>query len=309
MGRALFFASAIASALLLLSCQKSQPPAAPVAAIADSKSCLSVVPDLTLWDFSATTLTRKGTVQIGEKLALLGQTRKATVNGTERDFLKVRQDTGAEGWVRADSVVSNAILAVTTSEVVIYSVPRNTAATTATVARMTVLAIHSDSGGMPFIRVSFYNAQGKPSVTEAWLRNEAVSARPDDVQAAILLQLASQSKSAKQQEAFLSSGIKDYPQSLFLPQLQQALEDLQAPPPVPPSQAQGQQPASGASPSPGSQTTATGGANPPAPALGAQPAAAAAPAQPSGSPPANQTQAAGPSGQPSPAPGGGASTQ
>jgi hypothetical protein len=314
MGRALFFASAIASAFLLLSCQKSPPPAAPTAAIADSKSCFSIVPDLSLWGFSGTALTQKGTVQIGEKLALLGQTRKATLNGKERDFLSVRRDTGTEGWVRADSVVSNAILAVTTSEVVIYSVPRNTAATTATIARMTVLAIHSDSGGMPFIHVSVFNAQQKPSVSEVWLRNEGVSARPDDVQAAILLQLAAASKSSKQQEAFLSSGIKDYPQSLFLPQLQQAFEALHAPPQAPqgpPAQAQGQQPAEATSPSAGGQPAAAGATNPAASAAGAQPAPAQAapPSQAPGSAPTNQTQAAGPGGQPAAATGGVSTTQ
>ena len=231
MGRALFFASAVASALLLLSCEKSQPATTSAATIADSKSCIPVVPDITLWDMSGTSLAQKGTIQIGEKLALLGQTRRATVNGNPRDLLKVRRDTGAEGWVRADYVVSNAILAVTTSEAVTYTVPRNTAATTDTIPRMTVLAIHSDTGGMPFIHVSLYSPQQKPSVSEVYLRNEGVSARPDDVQAAILLQLAAESTSSKQQEAFLSSGIKDYPQSLFLPQLQQALEALHAPRP------------------------------------------------------------------------------
>jgi hypothetical protein len=193
---------------------------------------------------------------VGEKLALLGQTRRATLNAKERDFLEARRDTGAEGWVRADSVVSNAILAVTTSDAVIYTVPRNTAATTVSIPRMTVLAIHSDSGGMPFIHVSYFDSQQNALLNDIYLRNEGVSARPDDVQAAILLQLAAESKSPKQQEAFLTSGIKDYPESLFLPQLQDALDALRAPtlpqPPQPasatPQAGQGGSPPQGALP-------------------------------------------------------------
>jgi len=287
--RALFVASAVASALLLLSCQKSQSPEPPAAAIADSKSCFSLVPDLALWDFSGTVLTQKGSVQLGEKLALTGQTRHVTLNGKDRDLLRARRDTGAEGWVRADLVVSNAILAVTTTEVIIYSVPRNTAATTATIPRMTLLAIHSDSGGMQFIHVSVYDPQQKVLSDDVYLRNEGVSARPDDVQAAILLQLASASKSPKQQEAFLTSGIKDYPGSLFLPQLQDALDALRSPP-----QAQQPQPvsagtaaAAGPSAQPGSPGAPSSSQPAPSTPAPAAPSAAAAPASAPQGQPAN----------------------
>ena len=212
--------------------------------------------------FSGTDLVQKGSIQVGEKLALLGQTKRVTQGGKERELLRVRRDTGAEGWVRADYVASNAILAVVTSnDAVIYSVPRNTAATTATIPPLTVLVIHSDSGGMPFIRVSAYDPVQKVLLRGVYLRNEGVSARPDDVQAAILLQLAASSKSPKQQQAFISSGIKDYPQSLFLPQLQAALDALTAPPqaaqPSPaPSAGQSQQPGAEQGPAVASQAPA-----------------------------------------------------
>ncbi|MGA2762476.1 MAG: hypothetical protein ABSG17_03860 [Spirochaetia bacterium] len=263
MRRALFVASVVASALLLLSCQKSQSPQPPEAAIADAKSCFSLFADLPLWEASGTDLVQKGSIQVGEKLALLGQTKRVTQGGKERELLRVRRDTGAEGWVREDYVASNAILAVVTSnDAVIYSVPRNTAATTATIPPLTVLVIHSDSGGMPFIRVSAYDPVQKVLLRGVYLRNEGVSARPDDVQAAILLQLAASSKSPKQQQAFISSGIKDYPQSLFLPQLQDALDALTTPPqtaqPSPaPSAGQSQQPGAQQGPAVASQAPAS----------------------------------------------------
>ncbi len=287
MRRALFLCSAIASALLLLSCQKNQSTALPPAAIADSKSCFSLT-DITFWDLSGTTLTQKGSVQVGEKLALLGQSRHVTMGGKERDLLRARRDTGAEGWVRGDYVISNAILAVTTADAVIYSVPRNTAATTDSIPRMTVLAIHSDSGGMPFIHVSFYDPQQSTVRNDVYLRNEGVSARPDDVQAAILLQLAAESNNQRQREAFLTSGIKDYPGSLFLPQLQDALNALHSPAP---------QTQAGAAAPPASPPQA---ASPPAtsPAGASTPAAGASPASPGQPPAASPAPAAQPPGQP-----------
>lgn len=292
MRRAVFLASAIASALLLLSCQKNQSTTLPPATIADSKSCFALT-DLTFWELSGTSLTQKGSVQVGEKLALLGQARHVTMSGKERDLLRVRRDTGAEGWVRGDYVISNAILAVTTADAVIYSVPRNTAATTDSVPRMTVLAIHSDSGGMPFIHVSFYDPQQSSVRGDIYLRNEGVSARPDDVQAAILLQLAAESNNQRQREAFLTSGIKDYPGSLFLPQLQDALNALRSP--APQTQAGAAASTPGASPS---------GTSPPAvsapatTAPGASAPVGPSPASPAPLPAASPSPAVQPQGQP-----------
>jgi len=293
MRRALLLCSAIASALLLLSCQRNQSAALPPATIADSKSCFSLT-DVTFWDLSGTTLTQKGSVQVGEKLALLGQGRHVTLGGKERDLLRVRRDTGAEGWVRGDYVISNAILAVTTADAVIYSVPRNTAATTDSIPRMTVLAIHSDSGGMPFIHVSFYDPQQSSVRSDIYLRNEGVSARPDDVQAAILLQLAAESNNQRQREAFLTSGIKDYPGSLFLPQLQDALNALHSPAPQTQAGAAAS-PQAGSPPAAPSPTSPSPAASSPG---ASTPAAGPSPASPGQPPPASPAPAAQPPGQP-----------
>ena len=145
-----------------------------------------------------------------------------------------KRESGGAGWVRADFVVSRAILAVVTNDnAVIYSVPNNTAATTENIALMTIVAIHADTGGMRFIRVTCYDEASKTLLRGVYLRNEGVSSNPDDVQAAILLKLAARSKSVRQQKAFLTTAIKDHPGSLFMPQLTEALAALNAPPPPP----------------------------------------------------------------------------
>ena len=210
--------------LVLLSCQPKQDRLVPHSVVADARSAFVILGDLPLWALAQGTLTLKESIPIGEKLSLPGQTEKAVQAGRERDFVQVRRQSESEGWVRADYVVSRAILAVVTTEAaVIYSVPNNTAATTAVVPRMTIVAIHADTGGMTFIRVTGYDPVAKVLLKGVYLRNEGVSSKPADVQAAVLLHLAAGSKNRRQQEAFLTSAIKDNPDSIFMPELTTAL--------------------------------------------------------------------------------------
>jgi hypothetical protein len=222
--------------LLLSFCQQKPTSQIPQSVVADAKSAFVITADLPLYALDQGALTPKGSIPIGEKLALLGQTAKAVQSGKERDFVQIRRDSGSEGWVRADFVVSNSILAVvTTDSAVIYTMPNNTAATASTIPRMMIVAIHADTGGMIFISVTGFDAAAKMLLKNVYLRNEGVSSNPDDVQAAILLQLAAGSKNLKQQQAFLTTAIKDHPGSLFMPELNAALGALSAPRTVPPA--------------------------------------------------------------------------
>jgi len=228
-------AAALCTVLTLLSCQQKAEQAKPQAIVADAKSAIVIVADLPLYNLAGGTLTAtRETIPIGEKVAIVGPSQKITQGGREREFLHVKRDSGSDGWVRADQVVSRAILAViATEDSVIYSAEANSAATAESIPRMTIVAIHSETGGMPFIRVTCFDPSAKIMLRNVALRNEGVSAKPSDVQAAILLQLAQASKSSKQQKAFLTSGLKDYSDSIFLPDLQSALDALNAPPPPP----------------------------------------------------------------------------
>ena len=231
-------AAAVCTLLASVGCQQKPEHAGPSAIVADARNVIVMMPDLPLWTVAQGALGPTNvTIPIGEKLALIGPPQKFTQSGKEREYQQVRRVSGEEGWVRSDYVASRAILAVVTAEeAVIYSAEANSAATTESLPRMTILVIHSETGGMPFIRVSCYDPSSKAMRRYAALRNEGVSARPSDVQAAILLQLAASSKSARQQKAFLTSAITDYPDSIFIADLQAALGALSAPkpPPAPP---------------------------------------------------------------------------
>ncbi len=249
--------------LTALSCEQRHASPVPEAVVADARSAFVIIADLPLFALTSGTLTLKETIPIGEKLALLGQTEKIVQSGKEREFLKVRRASGNDGWVRSDFLVSRSILGVATDDVVIYSMPNNTAATTALIPRLTVLAIHSDTGGMSFIRVTGFDPAAKMLLKDVYLRNEGVSSKEEDVQPAILLKLAAASRNQKQRLAFLSSAIKDFPGSIFLPDLKDALDALTSPAPPP-------APAPAAGPPP---ATAPDPASPPSPAANAAPPA------------------------------------
>jgi hypothetical protein len=229
--------------LSLLSCQENATRLAPSPVVADAKAGFVIMADLPLYAQSQGALTPHGTIPLGEKLSLLGPTVKVSQSGKEREFLEVKRESGSHGWARADYVISKSVLAVVTSDdAMIYAAADDTAATTTAIPRLTVLAIHAETAGMRFIKVTAFVPAEKVLLRNVWLRNDGVSSNIQDIEAAILWQLAESSTDAKQQQAFLTSAIKDNPQSLFMSDLKAALAALSTPSAPPPAS-----PASGAS--------------------------------------------------------------
>ena len=229
--------AALLALLPLLCCQPKPSLPAATSVVADAKNAFVIMTDLPLYGMEQGAIVARETLPIGEKLALLGPPSKTFQAGKERDFVPVRRNSGKEGWVRADLVISKSILAVVTSDTAaIYEAPYSTAATTSTIPRLTIVAISSETAGLTFIRVTGFDAAAKILLRNVYVRNEGVSSNPDDVQAAILLQLAIASTSPPQQHEFLISALKDHPGSLFIPELNAALGALTAPRPAPPAQ-------------------------------------------------------------------------
>jgi hypothetical protein len=202
--------------------------AAETGLVSDDKSGFVILAALPLWDIVEGQTKWKETLQIGEKLSLLGTSLKATQSGKERDFLQVRRDSGKEGWARTDYVIPKSMLAVITAEeVILYAQPKNTSPTGKALPRMTILAIHRDTAAEAFLRISAVDAE-QILQKEVFIRNEGLSTSADDVQTAVLFQLAAQSKNAKQKEALLRSAVTDHPGSAFLAQVEEALAALTA---------------------------------------------------------------------------------
>ena len=228
-------ASPVAAFLMLialLSCEQKPARTVPAATVADSKSAIVIVGDLPLWTLTQGALTLKETIPIGEKLVLIGPGAEGDA-GREREGLPERaagfgiRGLGPHRLRRLpldpcghhDGRCGDLLRAV--------QYRGHNGKHPEDDDRCHPLGHR----GMSFIRVSCFDPAAKVLRRNVSLRNEGVSARPFDVQAAILLQLAAGSKNVKQQKAFLSSAIQDYPESVFAPELQSALDALTSPAP------------------------------------------------------------------------------
>jgi uncharacterized protein YgiM (DUF1202 family) len=203
------------------------------AEVADSKSAFNIMAAGGLADITDGNVKYIGSLTLGEKVALTGKTTKAGTGANEREWVEVKRDSGKTGWARTDFVVSSSLLAVVTADdAVIYSEPKNTGASTKSIPKQTIMAIHSDSAGQAFIKVTFVDPVSKILSKDVYVKNDGVSTKGDDVQSAILLQLAAASDNPTQKQAFLQSASKDYPGSVFIVQIEDALAALTAPAPV-----------------------------------------------------------------------------
>ena len=129
--------AALLALLPLLCCQPKPALPVPPSAVADAKSAFVIMADLPLYSMEQGALTPQGHSAHRGKARDPRAGHKAFQAGKERDFVPVERDSGSEGWVRADLVISKAILAVvTTDTAAIYEAPHNTAATTSTIPRI-----------------------------------------------------------------------------------------------------------------------------------------------------------------------------
>jgi len=236
MGRYLSLISVLLCLSLLTDCsQKPKAGAtAPGAGLylatdAHSGFCLTAT---TIWEHASDgTYSRKASAQIGDVVQVLEGPASAKLPGwtKEADILRVRHESGTEGWMRADYVAVNSVLGVTTTDdSAIYTLPRNTAATAQNLPVLTIVAITRTTAGQTFVRVAFFDKTKGP-LRDVFLRNEGISTKADDVQTALLLILAQQAKDKKLQNTLLQSALSDYPGSLFSAQVQEGVQALKSP--------------------------------------------------------------------------------
>jgi hypothetical protein len=231
-----FFRMFVLCALALaMSCQKPPAPASTVgdAERTDATSGFVVFSGLGLATITDGKVKYIDSLTLGEKVALTGQATTAGATGSERSFVEVKRESGKTGWARTDYIISSSLLGVVTTDgVVIYNEPKNAAATARTVPKLTILALALDSAGQAFIKVTLVDPSSQVLAKDVYLKNSGVSTRTDDVQSAILLQLAAASTKPAQKQAFLESAAKDYPGSVFITQIEDTLTALTAPTPV-----------------------------------------------------------------------------
>ncbi len=233
MNRAMKIFSLLSLIALAMSCQKTPPVTfAPGALMADGNSGFVIRPGLGLYDISAGESTWHDGVLLGEKLSFLGETTKAPIGSDSRqyEFVHVKRDSGAVGWVLADYVVSRCVLSVAKiDDVLIYKEPKDAAATGRSLASATIVARSTESVTAPFARITWCDPATGALSQSQYVHDEDLSTKPDDVQVAVLLQLASAAKSPDQKKALLQSASRSYPSSLFIARVEDALAAIAAP--------------------------------------------------------------------------------
>jgi hypothetical protein len=234
MGRACRIAIGFCLLVVLAGCGQSGGTASGTGAQrVDKNVAYAILADTPLWDISADKkLTWKASLQLGEKVQLLGQTMQATQNDRAQDFVKVKRAKGDDGWAPLELVIPQSIPGVVVADrSVVYTDSANTAASGATLPRMSVVAvIGGKAAGQPFTKFTAWDAASRAYHKEQYLRSEDVSTSEADVQSAILLQLAAASKDPVQKEAFLKAAAKDYTGSVFAGVVADTLAAMQGKP-------------------------------------------------------------------------------
>jgi hypothetical protein len=188
-------------------------------------SSVCIRDNVDLWDLSNGQLTRKGGVDVGERLALLGQKTRAVISQKARELVFVRSASGQEGWIRSDSIAPNSILAVVVVDsIIVYSQPRLSAPTDRTLPFMTLLAISRPTAASLFVSVSCWDEETGTSFSGAFIRNTGISSWIGNVESVILYRIASRTESKAKRTALLSSALADYPGSAFVEVIQEAIQ-------------------------------------------------------------------------------------
>jgi len=210
----------------------SMTGSAPQSLASDSGTGFNILHNLGLYIEKDGSLVYKEALTLGEKLSIIGEQQKKTiVNSTAvREYFPVRRETGQEGWARSEYVIAGSTLGVTIQEeAMIYSQPKNEAATVNVLPKLCILALAPNSETGNFVMATTVEPENDLLKQNIYLRKEAVSTAADDVSCTILYTLALESKNAKQRETFLKSAQTDYPSSAFAPLVTRYLEALTLP--------------------------------------------------------------------------------
>jgi hypothetical protein len=168
---------------------------------------------------------------IGDRVVLLNRTFKFKLDGKERDYTKVRAQSGKEGWVRSPYVAAKAILGVVKADrAVVYSEPRDVKVTSKYISLLTVAAVLQDGGSGGFSKVACYDVPQDVSFTDGvFVSTDDLTTADIDVNAAVLYAAAMASKDAGVKRNLLTVASGKYGSSIFGGKIQEALGAGSAP--------------------------------------------------------------------------------
>jgi uncharacterized protein YgiM (DUF1202 family) len=164
---------------------------------------------------------------LGDKLQLVAAEPRKAVNPYDNntyDYYHVRRDTGREGYVFANQLTVNTVLAVVIDEKAnLYRSPKNIDVSDYILPRKILFGAFPETENSGFVRIEAYDPVNQTYRRNLYIKTSAVSYRDEDVQSAILLQTAEAldpDKEANRREALLDSALYDFPGSAFALEIQ-----------------------------------------------------------------------------------------
>jgi hypothetical protein len=167
------------------------------------------------------------TLTLGEKFAVISEPRKAVYQNREYEFIKIRRDTNAEGYVISSTVSNGGKLGVIIDDNArIYRSPKNVDVTNSMLSKKTVFVFFPETERDGFVEFKAYDPGKETTFTSSYLKLPVISTRDSDIQSSVLLQVAKSLNAAKEQnriQGLLESAIESYPDSIFIEEIQEML--------------------------------------------------------------------------------------
>lgn len=197
-----------------------------VSALKDNEAYI-VRADLPLWSIQNNKFEWLENLTVGDKVTWFNQTEKHTYENAERDYSKVRSQSGKEGWIRSDYAVTKAHLAVVKADkALIYSEPRDVKVTSKSLAKMSVVAVLEEGSSGDFVKVTAYDGVNTMIIKENFVNKNDLSTDANDLNLVILLSVAKSAKNPDVQKNLLNTALTKYSSSGFSPVVQAELDKL-----------------------------------------------------------------------------------
>jgi len=162
-------------------------------------------------------------MNLGERV-FTGEIRRATyTDGEVYNFIKLRRDSGREGYAFATQIgVGGRLAVVIDDRGNLFSSPRAVDVTGTVLSRRTVVVYYPETESGGFVEIDAFDpvTQGYVRANAKYIRLSSLSRNEPDIQSSILLQTAlplRESVSAEKirRDALLESAFLDYPASVF----------------------------------------------------------------------------------------------
>lgn len=157
----------------------------------DANKAYIIKDGASLWSLKGSAMTWEASLQLGQALTYAAKsTTKGSYKGTNYELVKIKTDTGSEGFV-IDSLVARdvrGLLTVTGQIATLYGQPNDRGLTDTIVSRMTVLAYANVPGKNDYFKVTGYDSVTGASVSDKYLLISDVSVLDRDINVAMMLE-------------------------------------------------------------------------------------------------------------------------